>query len=618
MIHSTKRDPVRGADWPGYSRGMGIGGWLTNYKRFQVLPADQRLLITEGDLEHFDSYITEADVANIASMGVDHIRLGFDQIVVEEAPGRYRERTFRKIDEFAGWCEKHGLNLVLNLHKAVGNYCDIQEDVQLLDDEGLQQRFLDLWLEIERRYHDRPAIAFELLNEVRDVDPAQWNDLADRAVRALRAVNPERWIVVGSTRWNSADTLRHLRVWDDPRVVYTFHMYEPHEFTHQRGVLVPSTLAYNRAMPYPTRDVERYRDFRRFHGKENPYPGVEAIDRSYLESRLQGAHDFLEAHPGKILWNGEFGTIRHAAPACRLAYMRDVISICREWGIPYCVWNYLSTPNDGNRFSLVDDDTRKLLLPVFSDPPEDLAAKIAARHPVEASDTFCGGRRTVFRFLGHEAWVVEPDAPRSDRPWVWCMEWPYAFQDRVGVPDLLRGGYHYATLRPPVPGGMTDAFAADCAAFQNYLRDELGLAPKARLIGMSWGGFCSVRYASLYPENVAAIYLDAPLLDFSTLAKWRGDEVRHAYYGKGPDYVGADDPFQPVNRAEPIAKAGIPILLAYGGFDTLVPPATNCERFVSRFREAGGHIEVHARDLYGHHPHGFAPGEVGTILSFFQ
>ncbi|MBQ9548282.1 MAG: hypothetical protein IJV01_03880 [Bacteroidales bacterium] len=36
-----------------------------------------------------------------------------------------------------------------------------------------------------------------------------------------------------------------------------------------------------------------------------------------------------------------------------------------EHGIPYCVWNYLSTPNDGNRFSLVDDDTRKILSPAL-------------------------------------------------------------------------------------------------------------------------------------------------------------------------------------------------------------------------------------------------------------
>ena len=35
--------------------------------------------------------------------------------------------------------------------------------------------------------------------------------------------------------------------------------------------------------------------------------------------------------------------------------------LLKENEIPYCVWNYLSTPNDGNRFSLVDDDNRKIL-----------------------------------------------------------------------------------------------------------------------------------------------------------------------------------------------------------------------------------------------------------------
>ena len=25
-------------EWPGFAHGMGIGGWLTNYKRFNSLP----------------------------------------------------------------------------------------------------------------------------------------------------------------------------------------------------------------------------------------------------------------------------------------------------------------------------------------------------------------------------------------------------------------------------------------------------------------------------------------------------------------------------------------------------------------------------------------------------
>ena len=322
-------------EWPGFTCGMGIGGWLTNYKRFNVLPEDKRLHITKGDLAHFDTYITEGDVARIKMWGFDHIRLGFDQIVLEEAPGKYRERTFKRLEAFVGWCRKHKINAVLNLHKAIGNYCDIPEKKQLLDTPELQDRFVALWLEVERRFHDAPEVAFELLNEVRDVDPEKWNNLADRTLKAIREINPDRWVVMGSTCWNSPSKLAVLRTWDDPRVVYTFHMYNPHHFTHQRGVLQAGPLYQN---------------------DEVPYPGTDYVRRS-----LKPAVDWAAAHPDKILWNGEFGTIRHMNPMARADYMRDVVAVCKEAGIPWSVWNYLSTPNDGNRFSLVDDVTRDFL-----------------------------------------------------------------------------------------------------------------------------------------------------------------------------------------------------------------------------------------------------------------
>ena len=279
-------------EWPGFSVGMGMGGWLTNYKRFNVLPENKRLDITKGDLAHFDTYITEGDVQRVKMWGFDHIRLGFDQIVLEEAPGKYRERTMRKLVEFVGWCRKHKVNAVLNLHKAIGNYCDIPEKKQLLDTPELQDRFVALWLEIERRFHDAPEVAFELLNEVRDVDPAKWNRLADRTLKAIREVNPDRWVVIGSTCWNSPDKLAVLQVWDDPRVVYTFHMYNPHHFTHQRGVLQAGPLYQN---------------------DEVPYPGT-----AFVRKALKPAVDWAAAHPDKILWNGEFGTIGGRHPVERV------------------------------------------------------------------------------------------------------------------------------------------------------------------------------------------------------------------------------------------------------------------------------------------------------------
>ena len=345
----------------GLNRGMGIGGWLTNYKRFNVLPKDRRMMITVGDMEHFESYITESDVEYIASLGMDHIRLGFDQIVLEESPFVYREEIVKILHDFVGWCRKYGLRAVLNMHKAIGNYCDILEESGLMQSEPLQDRFVALWSMLEDEFADQNDVIFELLNEVVSATADEWNALAGRTVDAIRAKNADRIIIVGGTDWNNPSGLRHVKIYDDENIVYTFHCYEPYEFTHQQGVLQWGPLFYNRKMPYPC-DIERYRDFRRVvENRENTYEGYERMDINFLRDYLAPAKEFIEKHPDKILWCGEFGTIRHANLEWRENWMRDMITILKEWDIPYSVWNYLSTPNDGNRFSLVDDDTRRVL-----------------------------------------------------------------------------------------------------------------------------------------------------------------------------------------------------------------------------------------------------------------
>ena len=357
------------AEFKGFMHGMGIGGWLTNYKRLFVLPEEWKRPITIGDWEHFQTYITRRDVDYIASLGMDHIRLAFDQIVLENFynPGTYYDLTWKLLDQFVEWCESANVNVVLNMHKAIGNDYAFEEKVALLDDEGLQKRFVDVWVEIERHFQAKPDIAFELLNEVRDIDPQLWNNLAERTINEIRKLNPTRKIIIGSTRWNHPDRIPDLKLFDDPNIIYTWHFYTPPEFTHQRSVLVADQLYYNRVLPYPAlteEDMERYRGYRRlFHGKDDMYENVTKIDRDYLRNVMMKALEFSKLHPDKIFWLGEFGSIRHIKIEHRENYMRDIISICKEFGIAYCVWNYLSTPNDGNRFSLVDDDRREILSP---------------------------------------------------------------------------------------------------------------------------------------------------------------------------------------------------------------------------------------------------------------
>ena len=254
--------------------------------------------------------------------------------------------------------------------------------------------------------------------------------------------------------------------------------------------------------------------------------------------------------------------------------------------------------------------------------------RIAEKCKVISRDRMQGFDRIRFEFEGCLAWVVEPSKPAAGSPWVWCMEWPKAFQDRTGVKELLSAGYRWVTFNPaqghsPYAGNQNDEMVATRNRFQKFLVAELGLEERCCLVGMSWGGFYSVRYASIHPECVKAMYLDAPLLDFSTLHSFRRGVFRQLakfYPQVTAGYVGADDPMQSVApvRAETIARAKIPVLIIYGAKDTVVPAESNSLRFADAFEKAGGHLKLWRDNLRGHHPHGLAPGEGSVFVNFFN
>ena len=341
---------------------MGIGGWMTNYKRVRFLPIDRAFEITIGDKEHFERFITQWDIQNIRSFGMDHIRIPFDQCVIEEydKPFSYREDMLKLLDRVIDWSLQEGLEVILNLHHAIGCYCDFPEASSLLDDEELTVRFIRMWEMLEDRYRDLD-IVFELLNEVTSRDTEKWNTFAKRAVEALRAKNPTRRLILGCAHWNHPEFLKDMYLFDDPYIGYTYHFYAPHAFTKQRTTIDVKKYLYNREIPYPG-DPSYYKDFARFCGQsEKEFDGYDIIGREYVEDHLKYAVEFKKAHPDKWLWFGEFGSIRHANLRWRENWMRDVIRYTVENDIPFSSWNYLSTPYDCNRFSLVTDDERKII-----------------------------------------------------------------------------------------------------------------------------------------------------------------------------------------------------------------------------------------------------------------
>ena len=231
----------------------------------------------------------------------------------------------------------------------------------LLDQPELQERFVQLWAALAKRYmSEGEDVAFEILNEIVATDRTSWSRLVKRTVDAIRAIDEDRTVVVGSARRNAASEMKRLDILDDERVIYTFPCHGPMELTHQKAAHIPMPATLNRCMGSPG-PIQPYLDYRAFIGAGvDGYEGLERMDRTFLERCPQLASDFQQTND-RAAHRGEFGVTRHADTTSRENYYRDLISLPDEHHVGHAAWNYLSTPYDANRFSIVDDWDREPL-----------------------------------------------------------------------------------------------------------------------------------------------------------------------------------------------------------------------------------------------------------------
>ena len=168
-----------------------------------------------------------------------------------------------------------------------------------------------MWQRIARRYRGRGVIyAYDLLNEPVEgaVAPGllNWRGLATKVTRAIRAIDPGKPVVVEPSPWGGAQGFDALTPLDLDRVIYSFHMYQPHAFTHQ-GVGNSRT-----ALVYP-----------------GTIDGVQ-WNGEQLREAMQPAIDF-QAEFNVHLYVGEFSAIRWAPDNSAYRYLRDVIDLFEEY-----------------------------------------------------------------------------------------------------------------------------------------------------------------------------------------------------------------------------------------------------------------------------------------------
>lgn len=220
-----------------------------------------------------------------------------------------------------------------------------------------------------------------------------------------------------------------------------------------------------------------------------------------------------------------------------------------------------------------------------------------------------GYTRHDFTVDGKPVQVVAPKAAAPGLPWVWHGE----FFGHKPAPDLalLAKGWHIAYMKVPDMLG-SPAAVKHWNDFHRELTGRFGLHAKPALVGLSRGGLYCYNWAIANPDKVACIYADAPVCDFKSWpggkGKGRGDpknwERVLSLWGFKDEAEALAAQVNPVDRLEPLAKAGVPLLHVYGDADDVVPWEENTGLIAERYRALGGRIELIAKPGVGHHPHG--------------
>jgi endoglucanase len=292
--------------------------------------------------EHFETWTTASDIGLIKSAGFDHVRLSVNpQPIMDAARSRNGSAEyFGYLDAAVKMILDAGLAVEIDMHPD----SDFKE--RLAKEDEFVGRFADFWSTVAQHYSswDSDRVFFEILNEPEMRDAYRWYGVEAKLAAAIRRAAPANTIIATGANWDNDDDLLFLEPLPDPNVVYVFHFYEPHLFTHQgatwgeyywhwlKGLHYPSSPENAAQVAALVPDARERLQVIRF--------GQDHWDAPRIEAEINQAADWARQRGVPLICN-EFGVYRaFADPQDRVRWIQDVRTSLERHNIGWAMWDY--------------------------------------------------------------------------------------------------------------------------------------------------------------------------------------------------------------------------------------------------------------------------------------
>ena len=282
-------------------RGTNISHWLSQ--------SEQR-----GEARRL--HIQEDDFARLEELGFDFVRIPIDEVQFWDEQGNKLPEAWDLLKNALDWSRQHNLRAIVDLHIIRSHYFNaVNEEGQnantLFTSEESQEGLLNLWRQLSEFLKDRSCdwVAYEFMNEPVAPEHEQWNQLVAKVHKALRELEPQRTLVIGSNMWQGHETMKYLKVPEgDKNIILSFHYYNPMILTHYGAWWTP---------------------LGKYKGKVN-YPGV-LVSKEDFDAAPADIKPALEPYT-KDVWN--IDKIREQfKDAIEAAKKYDLQLFCGEWGV---------------------------------------------------------------------------------------------------------------------------------------------------------------------------------------------------------------------------------------------------------------------------------------------